>query len=212
MKRMKSMNENPGKKNISMDLIKALREKSSASIMDCKRALEEAEGDFEKAINILKQKGINIAQKKASRVTKEGAIGSYIHTGSKLGVMVEVNCETDFVARNEQFKELINEIAMQIAASDPKYIDASMIPPELIESVKQSFLREIEESCKNVEDKEKLLEEKLKMYLSEVSLYDQPFIKDPSITIRELIQSAIAKFGENITVSRFVRYKLGELK
>jgi len=206
------MNENPGKKNISMDLIKALREKSSASIMDCKRALEEAEGDFEKAINILKQKGINIAQKKASRVTKEGAIGSYIHTGSKLGVMVEVNCETDFVARNEQFKELINEIAMQIAASDPKYIDASMIPPELIESVKQSFLREIEESCKNVEDKEKLLEEKLKMYLSEVSLYDQPFIKDPSITIRELIQSAIAKFGENITVSRFVRYKLGELK
>jgi elongation factor Ts len=126
--------------------------------------------------------------------------------------MVEVNCETDFVARNEQFKELINEIAMQIAASDPKYIDASMIPPELIESVKQSFLREIEESCKNVEDKEKLLEEKLKMYLSEVSLYDQPFIKDPSITIRELIQSAIAKFGENITVSRFVRYKLGELK
>ncbi len=204
------MNDRIEKKNINMELIKSLREKSSASIMDCKRALEEAEGDFEKAINILKLKGISIALKKASRETKEGAIGAYIHTGDKLGVMVEVNCETDFVARNEQFKELINDIAMQIAASDPKFIDNSCIPADLLEKVKQNFIKEISELNKPPDDKDKLLDEKLKIYFSEVSLYDQPFIKDPSLTIRELIQSAIAKFGENITVSRFVRYKLGE--
>lgn len=198
------------KKNISMELIKALREKSSASIMDCKKALEEASGDFDKAANILKLKGIEIAQKKASRATKEGAIGAYIHTGNKLGVLVEVNCETDFVARNEQFKEFINDIAMQIAASDPKYIDVSCIPEDILEAVKKDLIREIEELDKPTEDKDKLLDEKLKIYFSEVSLYDQPFIREPSITIRELIQSVIAKFGENITVSRFVRYKLGE--
>lgn len=198
------------KKNISMELIKTLREKSSASIMDCKRALEEANGDFDKAVNILKLKGIAIAQKKANRATKEGVIGAYVHTGNKLGVLVEVNCETDFVARNEQFKELINDIAMQIAASDPKYIDISCIPENILELVKKDLIKEIIESDKPNEDKDKLLDEKLKIYFSEVSLYDQPFIKEPSITIRELIQSAIAKFGENITVSRFVRYKLGE--
>lgn len=198
------------KKNISMELIKALREKSSASIMDCKKALEEASGNFDKAANILKLKGIEIAQKKASRATKEGAIGAYIHTGNKLGVLVEVNCETDFVARNEQFKEFINDIAMQIAASDPKYIDVSCIPEDILEAVKKDLIREIEELDKPTEDKDKLLDEKLKIYFSEVSLYDQPFIREPSITIRELIQSVIAKFGENITVSRFVRYKLGE--
>lgn len=197
-------------KAISIELIKSLREKTSASVMDCKRALEEVGGDFEKAVSNLKKRGIAIAQKKSSRIAREGSIGAYIHTGGKLGVLVEVNCETDFVARTAEFNELINDIAMQIAASDPKHIDTSSISQESLDEVKANLLKEIEASTEAVEDKEKLLEEKLKIYYSEVSLYDQPFIKDPALTIREFIQNAIAKFGENITVSRFIRYKLGE--
>ena len=198
------------KKEISVDLIKALREKTSASIMECKRALQEAEGDEDKAMAILKKRGIALAQKKAGRTTKEGAIGSYVHTGDKLGVLLEVNCETDFVARTPEFKEFVSELAMQIAASDPKYIETSGIPAELLEEMKNKFVEEIDASGIPQLDKEKLLDDKMKIYFAEVCLFDQPFIKDPAITIRELVQSKIAKFGENITIGRYFRFKLGE--
>jgi elongation factor Ts len=198
------------KKEIGVDLIKALREKTSASVMECKRALQEAEGDEDKAMAILKKRGIALAQKKAGRATKEGAISSYVHTGDKLGVLVEVNCETDFVARTPEFKELVSELAMQIAASDPKYIETSGIPAELLEEAKSKFVKEIEASGISQLDKEKLLDDKMKIYFAEVCLFDQPFIKDPAITIRELVQSKIAKFGENITIGRYIRFKLGE--
>ena len=198
------------RKEISVDLIKALREKTSASVMECKRALQEAEGDEDKAMAILKKRGIALAQKKAGRTTKEGAIGSYVHTGDKLGVLLEVNCETDFVARTPEFKEFVSELAMQIAASDPKYIETSGIPAELLEETKSKFVEEIDASGISQLDKEKLLDDKMKIYFAEVCLFDQPFIKDPAITIRELVQSKIAKFGENITIGRYSRFKLGE--
>jgi len=198
------------KKEIGVDLIKALREKTSASVMECKRALQEAEGDEDKAMAILKKRGIALAQKKAGRTTKEGAIGSYVHTGDKLGVLLEVNCETDFVARTPEFKEFVSELAMQIAASDPKYIETSGIPAELLEETKSKFVEEIDASGISQLDKEKLLDDKMKIYFAEVCLFDQPFIKDPAITIRELVQSKIAKFGENITIGRYFRFKLGE--
>jgi len=204
------MNNNKEGKSVNLELIKIVREKTGVSLMECKLALEEAKGDIEEALAILKKRGIAIAQKKAARVTKEGIIGSYIHTGSKLGVLVEVNCETDYVARTKEFQELVSEIAMQIAASDPKYIDASAIPEEVLKNIKENFIKEIQKEDNSTEDLNKLLEDKLRLYYSEVCLYDQPFIKDPTITIRELIQSAIAKFGENINVARFIRYKLGE--
>jgi len=207
---MKIMNNNKEGKSVNLELIKIVREKTGVSLMECKLALEEAKGDIEEALAILKKRGIAIAQKKAARVTKEGIIGSYIHTGSKLGVLVEVNCETDYVARTKEFQELVSEIAMQIAASDPKYIDASAIPEEVLKNIKENFIKEIQKEDNSTEDLNKLLEDKLRLYYSEVCLYDQPFIKDPTITIRELIQSAIAKFGENINVARFIRYKLGE--
>lgn len=204
------MSEENTKKAVSVDLIKALRDKTSASVMECKLALQEAECDEEKAMAILKKRGIALAQKKAGRVTKEGAIGSYVHTGDKLGVLLEVNCETDFVARTPEFKELINDIAMQIAASDPKYIESSAIPAEVLEEIKNKFIKEIETSGTSQDDKEKLLDEKVKIYFAEVCLFDQPFIKDPSLSIKEIVQSRIAKFGENITIGRYVRFKLGE--
>lgn len=205
------MNNKKEVKNISLELIKIVREKTGVSLRECKLALEEAKGDIEQALSILKKRGIAIAQQKSSRITKEGIIGSYIHTGSKLGVLVEVNCETDYVARTKEFQELVNDIAMQIAASDPKYIDANAIPEKIIKEVKEKLSKEIEKENNATEDLDKLLEDKLRLYYSEVCLYDQPFIKDPTITIRELIQSAIAKFGENINVARFIRYKLGEI-
>ncbi len=204
------MNDNKEGKTVNLELIKVVREKTGVSLMECKLALEEANGNIEEALAILKKRGVAIAQKKASRITKEGIIGSYIHTGSKLGVLVEVNCETDYVARTKEFQELVNDIAMQIAASDPKYIDPSAIPEEVLKNIKENLIKEIKKENNSAEDLNKLLEDKLRLYYSEVCLYDQPFIKDPTITIRELIQSAIAKFGENINVARFIRYKLGE--
>lgn len=204
------MNDNKEGKTVNLELIKVVREKTGVSLMECKLALEEANGNIEEALAILKKRGVAIAQKKASRITKEGIIGSYIHTGSKLGVLVEMNCETDYVARTKEFQELVNDIAMQIAASDPKYIDPSAIPEEVLKNIKENLIKEIKKENNSAEDLNRLLEDKLRLYYSEVCLYDQPFIKDPTITIRELIQSAIAKFGENINVARFIRYKLGE--
>ncbi len=193
---------------INPDQIKALREKTGAGVMDCKRALEEAGGDMEKAIEVLRRKGIEIAGKKTTRATKEGLIASYIHFGGKIGVLVEVNCETDFVARTEEFKELVKNITMQIAASNPKYIKREDIPSEVLEKEKNFYRQQY--SSKPEAVREKIVEGKLSKFFSEVCLLDQPFIRNPDITVKEYIDSMIAKVGENIQIRRFTRYQLGE--
>lgn len=188
--------------------IKELRGKTGAGVMDCKRALEEAGGDMEKAIEVLRRKGIEIAGKKTTRATKEGLIASYIHFGGKIGVLVEVNCETDFVARTEEFKELVKNITMQIAASNPKYIKREDIPSEVLEKEKNFYRQQY--SSKPEAVREKIVEGKLSKFFSEVCLLDQPFIRNPDITVKEYIDSMIAKVGENIQIRRFTRYQLGE--
>jgi len=196
---------------ISSKLVKELREKTGAGMMNCKKALQETEGNFEKAVESLRQKGLASADKKADRKASEGIIESYIHTGAKLGVLVEVNCETDFVARRIEFQELTKNIAMQIAACPSiNYVSLSNIPTEVIE--KERFIESGKEDLINkpVEIKEKILDGRVQKILKMQSLLDQPFIKDPNITIDELIKQKISLLGENIKVSRFTRFQLGE--
>jgi elongation factor Ts len=196
---------------ISSKLVKELREKTGAGMMNCKKALQETEGNFEKAVESLRQKGLASADKKADRKASEGIIESYIHTGAKLGVLVEVNCETDFVARRTEFQELTKNIAMQIAACPSiNYVSLSNIPSEVIE--KERFIESGKEDLINkpVEIKEKILDGRVQKILKMQSLLDQPFIKDPNITIDELIKQKISLLGENIKVSRFTRFQLGE--
>jgi elongation factor Ts len=196
---------------ISSKLVKELREKTGAGMMNCKKALQETQGNFEKAVESLRQKGLASADKKADRKASEGIIESYIHTGAKLGVLVEVNCETDFVARRIEFQELTKNIAMQIAACPSiNYVSLSNIPTEVIE--KERFIESGKEDLINkpVEIKEKILDGRVQKILKMQSLLDQPFIKDPNITIDELIKQKISLLGENIKVSRFTRFQLGE--
>ena len=195
---------------VSAQDVKALRDKTGAGFMDCKRALEEAGGDFEKAVEILRKKGIAVAQKKAGRETKEGRIGAYIHTGGKIGVLVEVNCETDFVARNELFQELVKNIAMQIAASNPKYVSPEDIPQEVLEKEKEIYREQARKQGKPEKVIERIVEGKLKKFYEEVCLLEQPFIRDPDKKVKDYITEVIAKLKENIVVSRFVRYQVGE--
>jgi len=195
---------------VTPEMIKELREKTGAGIMDCKKALMEAEGDMEKALDILKQRGLAIAAKKASREAREGIIGSYIHAGGKIGVLVEVNCETDFVAKNQEFQELVKDIAMQIAWSNPPYLTREDVPEEVIEREKNIYRNQAKEAGKPEHVIEKIVEGKLEKFFSDVCLMEQPFIKDQSITIRDLVNQKIAKMGENIVVRRFVRYQVGE--
>lgn len=194
---------------ITTDLVKALREKTNVGMMDCKQALKESGGDIEKATEILRKKGIAIAAKKAGRETKEGIIGSYIHHGSKIGVLVEVNCETDFVAKTKSFKDFVKDITLQIASANPLYISRDQISPEIIEKEKEIYGEQIKGKPDHVV--EKIISGKLEKWFSEVCLLDQVFIKPPSdITIKDLITSKIAELGENITIRRFTRYHLGE--
>jgi elongation factor Ts len=196
---------------ISSKLVKELREKTGAGMMNCKKALQETEGNFEKAVESLRQKGLASADKKADRKASEGIIESYIHTGAKLGVLVEVNCETDFVARRTEFQELTKNIAMQIAACPSiNYVSLNHIPSEVIE--KERFIESGKEDLINkpVEIKEKILDGRVQKILKMQSLLDQPFIKDPNITIDELIKQKISLLGENIKISRFTRFQLGE--
>lgn len=196
---------------ISSKLVKELREKTGAGMMNCKKALQETEGNFEKAVESLRQKGLASADKKADRKASEGIIESYIHTGAKLGVLVEVNCETDFVARRTEFQELTKNIAMQIAACPSiNYVSLNNIPSEVIE--KERFIESGKEDLINkpVEIKEKILDGRVQKILKMQSLLDQPFIKDPNITIDELIKQKISLLGENIKISRFTRFQLGE--
>ena len=196
---------------ISAKIVKELRDKTSAGMMDCKKALEEANGDFEKAEEALKKKGLATAAKKASRIATEGIVEAYIHMGGKLGILVEINCETDFVARRSEFQELARNIAMQIAACPQvQYINGADIPGEVAEAEKKTEMEKDDLGNKPVEIKEKIVEGRIQKKLKEMVLVDQPFIKDSSITIEELVKQNIAALGENIQIRRFERFVLGE--
>ncbi|MCS5690538.1 translation elongation factor Ts [Cyanobium sp. FGCU-6] len=196
---------------ISAKLVKDLRDKTGAGMMDCKKALTEAKGDTEKAIEWLRQKGIASAEKKAGRTAAEGAIGSYIHTGARVGVLVEVNCETDFVARGEIFQELLRNVAMQIAACPGvEYVSTDQIPAAVAEREKQIEMGRDDLAGKKEEMKEKIVAGRIGKRLKELALMDQPFIKDSTVTVAELVKQVAGKVGENIQVRRFTRYTLGE--
>ncbi|MDI7225583.1 translation elongation factor Ts [Leptospira santarosai] len=196
---------------VTTDLIRELRERTSAGMMDCKKALEENNADIEKAITWLREKGIAKAAKKAGRETKEGRIVSYIHGNGKIGVLVELNSETDFVSKNEEFEVLGKEICMQIAAMNPLYLNEESIPVADLEREKGIIKAQLEEEGKKAEQIEKDLPGKIKKYVSEVCLVNQAFFKDDSKTIDDLVKEAISKFGENITIARFVRFQVGGL-
>lgn len=191
-----------------MDAVKTLRFKTSAGMMECKTALKEAGGDIEKAIEILRKKGITKAAKKASRVAGQGIIESYLHTGGRIGVLLEVNCETDFVARNDAFKELTKDLAMQIAAANPSYVSRDDISEDVIAKEKEIFASQIKD--KPAEVVEKIVEGKISKYFSETCLLEQPFIKDPDKKVSDLVTQVIATLGENIVVKRFARFEVGE--
>lgn len=195
---------------ISASSVKELREKTGAGIMDCKRALAEAQGDFEKAASWLREKGLAAAAKKASRVASEGIVGSYIHAGGKVGVLLEVNCETDFVAKTEGFAALVKEIAMHIAAMSPQFVRRQEVPAELIEKEKEIYAAQAKESGKPEHVVQKMVEGKIEKFYKEVCLLEQPFVKDPDTTIEKLVIENVAKLGENISVRRFSRFKVGE--
>ena len=196
----------------AVDTIKELREKTGAGIMDCKAALAQSQGDLGKAIDFLRQKGLASASKKAGRETQEGIVGSYIHFGGKIGVLVEVNCETDFVARNPEFQELVKDLAMQIAGSTPppRYTQREDVPPAVIEKEREIYIAQARETKKPEAVIAKIAEGKLEKFFQEVCLLEQPFIKDPQVKIKELVAQKIAKIGENIRVRRFTRFQLGE--
>ena len=195
---------------VTAQMVKQLRERTGAPMMDCKAALGESQGDVEKAIDVLRKKGLSQAAKKSGRVTAEGAVGSYIHAGGKIGVLVEVNCETDFVARTEGFQELLRDIAMHIAAADPKFVGREEVTPEVLEREREIFRDQALASGKPANIVDKIVDGKLEKYYSEHVLLEQPFVKDPDKTISQLVAERVGKIGENIKVRRFARFKLGE--
>ncbi len=196
--------------NITATQVRELRDKTGAPMMDCKNALVEAKGDMEQAIVVLRKRGMAVAAKKAARTTSEGAVAQYIHAGGKIGVLVEVNCESDFVARTDDFKELVHDIAMHIAASDPKFIRKEDVTPEAYAREKEIYLAQAKASGKPDHIAEKMVEGKMGKFYEEVCLYEQPFIKDQTITVSQLIAGKIGKLGENIAVRRFARFKVGD--
>ena len=195
---------------ITAQMVKELRERTGAGMMDCKWALGEAQGDMEKAIDLLRTKGLAAAAKKAGRVTAEGAVGSYIHAGGKIGVLVEVNCETDFVARTDPFQELVRDVAMHIAAADPRFVRREEVTADVLERERAICREQALASGKPAQVVERIVEGKMEKYFSEFVLLEQPFVKDPDLTVGQLIAEKVGKIGENIQVRRFARYKLGE--
>jgi elongation factor Ts len=196
--------------SVDMSLVKKLRGQTGVSILECKKAIEEANNDFDKAAELLRKKGFEKAKSKASRETKQGAIGSYIHTNGKIGVLLEMGCETDFVAKNEDFVALIKDLSMQVAAMSPGYISKDHIPGEVIEKEKEIYREQMKDSGKPDNIIEKITEGKLNKFYTEVCLLNQSFFKNDKQTIEELIAEKIHKLGENIIVKRFVRYQVGE--
>jgi elongation factor Ts len=196
--------------NISAAQVKELREKTGAPMMDCKQALTEAKGKLEEAIVLLRKKGVSVAARKAARVTSEGSVAHYIHAGGKIGVLVEVNCESDFVARTDDFKELVHDIAMHIAASDPKFVRKEDVTPEAFEREKDIYRAQAAATGKPPQVVEKIVAGKMEKFYEEVCLLEQPFIKDQAINISQLIAAKVGKLGENIAVRRFARFKVGD--
>ncbi len=196
--------------DITAQMVKDIRDRTGAPFLDCKKALEEVEGDYEKAIDILKIKGVAKASKKVGRETPEGTITSYIHAGGKIGVMVEVNCETDFVARNEEFQAFAKEIAMQIAAANPRYISREEIPEDELEKEKEVMKAQVIESGKPEDIADKIVQGKIEKFFEEVCLLNQTHIRDSKVKMDDLLQALIAKIGENIQIRRFTRFQLGE--
>jgi elongation factor Ts len=195
---------------ISADLVKELREKTGVGFMECKTALAEAGGDLEAAVTILRKKGLSASAKKAGRETREGVIGSYIHSNGKIGVLVEVNCESDFVARNADFQTLVHDIAMHIAASDPRFVRKEDVTPDVLERERDIYKEQARSTGKPENVLDKIVEGRMSKFYAEACLYEQPFVKEPSVSIKDLIAGHIQKIGENIQIRRFVRYKVGE--
>lgn len=206
---------------ITAEQVKALRDKTGAGMMECKAALTETGGNLEEAVTVLRKRGLAQAAKRAGRSTKQGAVGTYVHMpvadGSgpfgfaKLGVMVEVNCESDFVAKTEDFKTLVKELAMQVAAADPKYVSRDQVPAEALEKEKEIFRAQFAESNKPANVIEKIVEGKLESFYERLCLLDQPSVRDGSIKVSQMVSNAVAKTGENITIGRFARFKLGDV-
>ena len=196
--------------DISADTVKKLREKTGVGLMDCKEALKQSNGDMEKAIDFLREKGLAKLQKRMGKVASEGSIASYIHTGGKIGTMVEVNCETDFVANTKEFQEFVKDIAMQITASNPLYVKREDVPQNVIEKEKEIYKKQALESGKPEKILDKIAEGKLEKFYQEVCLIEQSYIKNPDITAKELLEELIVKMGEKIIINRFVRFQLGE--
>jgi len=199
---------------ITASAVKALREKTGAGMIDCKNALVEANGDEAAAVELLRKKGIATADKKAGRVTAEGAVGSYIHMGGKVGVLVEINCESDFVARGEEFQQLVKDVAMHIAASDPRFTNRSDVPSDEVAKEREILLEQLKNDPKNANKPadvlDKIIDGRLNKFYEENVLVDQPFVKDPAKTIGELVTEKIASIKENISIRRFSRFKMGE--
>lgn len=195
---------------ITAEQVKELRESSGAGMMECKKALVEAEGDMDKAIKILRERGISKAAKKSERETKEGIIGTYTHPGDKLAVMVEVNCETDFVARTDDFREMVRNLAMHIAASNPLVVNREDVDSSMLEKEREVYRQQALNEGKPEKIVDKIVDGKIEKYYSEIVLMEQQYVKDPDITIKDYLTNTVAKLGENISVGRFVRYRLGE--
>ena len=195
---------------ITAAMVKKLRELTGAGMMECKAALTEAKGNIDEATTILRKRGLAQATKKAGRSTNEGLIGSYIHMGGKIGVLVEVNCESDFVARTDDFQSLAREIAMHIAAASPQYVRREDVPPDVLDHERDIYRAQMKDQNKPPQVIDKIVEGKLNSFYEQVCLLDQPSVRDPKVTIGQLVQSAIAKLGENIAIPRFIRFKLGE--
>jgi elongation factor Ts len=198
--------------NIPADLVKKLRDRTGAGMMECKAALQEANGDIEEATTILRKRGLAQAAKKSGRSTGEGLIGSYIHMGGKIGVLVELNCESDFVARTDDFQTLLRELALQVAAASPEYARREDIPAEVLDRERAIYRAQMEGSGKPPQVIDKIVEGKLGSFYEQTVLVDQPSIRDPKTTVGQMIQAAIAKLGENVAVARFVRFKVGDAK
>ncbi|MBI3016081.1 MAG: translation elongation factor Ts [Candidatus Tectomicrobia bacterium] len=194
---------------ITAAMVKDLREKTGVGVMECKEALRESNGDMEAAISYLRKKGLATAAKKGGRATREGLVGSYIHAGGKIGVLVEVGCETDFVARTPQFQELVKDLAMHIAAASPLYLSRDEVPPEVLEKEREIYGEQARNSGKPEKVIDKIVEGKLEKYCSETCLLEQPFVKDPDLTVKDLISQKIAQIGENIQVKQFARFQVG---
>jgi elongation factor Ts len=194
---------------VTAGMVKELREKTGAGMMDCKKALSETDGDVEKAIDYLRQKGLSDAAKRTGRVASEGLVGSYIHPGGKIGVLVEVNCESDFVARTEEFQALVKDLAMHVAASNPLYLRREDVPEDVIAREKNIYEVQAREGGKPERIVERIVQGKLEKFFEEVCLLEQPFVKEPDLSVNQLVSSVVAKLGENIVVRRFQRYQLG---